>query len=104
MPFDLRDYQINDIKQIRAAFAQFRRVLYGLATGGGKTVLASASYRCSQASSTDPLRRHVPRRRQGAQEFPGCRRMASRPADQHELLQKLELRDHAADVARHMSG
>jgi superfamily II DNA or RNA helicase len=35
----LRDYQINDITGISAAFAQHRRVLYVLPTGGGKTIV-----------------------------------------------------------------
>jgi DNA repair protein RadD len=37
----LRDYQIEDVAAIRAAFAQYRRVLYVLPTGGGKTVVFS---------------------------------------------------------------
>jgi superfamily II DNA or RNA helicase len=36
---ELRDYQTNGVADIRAAFAQHRRVLYVLPTGGGKTVI-----------------------------------------------------------------
>jgi superfamily II DNA or RNA helicase len=34
----LRDYQTADVVAIRAAFAQHRRVLHVLPTGGGKTI------------------------------------------------------------------
>lgn len=37
----LRNYQIDDIARIRAAFVQHRRVLFVLPTGGGKTVVFS---------------------------------------------------------------
>jgi superfamily II DNA or RNA helicase len=36
---ELRDYQTNNVTEIRAAFAQYRRVLFVLPTGGGKTVI-----------------------------------------------------------------
>ena len=32
MPFELRDYQITDIKRIRVALTRFQRILYVLAT------------------------------------------------------------------------
>ena len=35
----LRDYQIDCVAAIRAAFAQRDRVLFVLPTGGGKTVI-----------------------------------------------------------------
>jgi superfamily II DNA or RNA helicase len=37
--FVLRDYQIDAVAEIRTAFAQHRRVLFVLPTGGGKTVI-----------------------------------------------------------------
>jgi len=37
----LRDYQLDGIAEIRAAFAEHRRVLFVLPTGGGKTVIFS---------------------------------------------------------------
>jgi DNA repair protein RadD len=39
--FELRDYQVDDIADIRAAFVEHRRVLFVLPTGGGKTVIFS---------------------------------------------------------------
>jgi hypothetical protein len=36
---ELRDYQIDSIADIGAAFAQHRRLLFVLPTGGGKTII-----------------------------------------------------------------
>ena len=38
-PPALRDYQVKAVAAIRAAFTQYRRVLFVLPTGGGKTVI-----------------------------------------------------------------
>ena len=35
----LRDYQATNVNEIRTAFAQHRRVLFVLPTGGGKTII-----------------------------------------------------------------
>jgi superfamily II DNA or RNA helicase len=43
----LRPYQADDLEQIKAALIKYRRVVYALATGGGKTSSSSAARRPS---------------------------------------------------------
>lgn len=44
----LRDYQQTSVDEIREAFKQYRKVLFQLNTGGGKTIIFSFIASCSQ--------------------------------------------------------
>ena len=51
----LRDYQQEAVDEIRTALKQYRRVLFQLNTGGGKTIIFSYIALCSQKYSRKVL-------------------------------------------------